>query len=176
MRTLHKEQVLYILLYLSHKCIGTFINTALQFLLWTAWCSCSGFTGYNTAGTNFCFLNVGTCLQAATWCITKMDFHHLQKPQNVLNEFTYLKICVKDFLSCKENILWYKKLWYFLLWNADIAMFIAFSTVHCVPSLAPCSNETHLLSQFLWLLICLSYSMYSIIIMHALCYHIAGPF
>jgi hypothetical protein len=147
MRTLHKEQVLYILLYFSHMYIGTFINTALQFFLWTAWCSCSGFTGYNTAGSSICFLNVGTGLQPATWYITKMDFHHLQKPQNVLNELSYLKICVKDFLSFKENVLWYKKLWYFLLWNAVVAMFIVFSTVHCVPSLAHCSDETHLLSH-----------------------------
>jgi len=49
--------------------------------LWTVWCSCSGFTGYDTVGSSICFPNVGTRLQAAMWFITKMDFHHLQEPQ-----------------------------------------------------------------------------------------------
>jgi len=65
--------------------------------------------------------------------------------------FPFLLKLLWRFPSCKQNVLWYKKLWYFLLWIAVIAMFIVFSTVHCVPSLAPSSNETHLLSQFLWL-------------------------
>ena len=144
MRTLDKEQVLYILLYLSHLCIGTFINTALQFLLWTAWCSCSGFTGYDTVGSSICFLNVGTIYRLQHDIYNKDGFSPLTEPRNVLNQVLYLKICVKDFLSSKENVLWY-----FLLWNGVVAMFIIFSIVHCVPSLAPCSNETHLLSQFL---------------------------
>jgi len=37
----------------------------------------------------------------------------------------------------------------FSFWNGVVAMFIVFSTVDWVPSLATCSDEAHLLSQFL---------------------------
>ena len=55
--------------------IGTFINTALRLLLWTAWCNCSGFTGYGHWEAAFASPKVGTFLQTSTWYMTKMDFH-----------------------------------------------------------------------------------------------------
>jgi len=47
-------------------------------------------------------------------------------------------------------------------------MFITFSIVHCIPLLAPCSDETHLCLNFYGflavLILCLTYSMYLFLI------------
>jgi hypothetical protein len=135
-----KNRSFKILLYFSHTYIGTFVSSvnSMIFLHWSHRLRYGG----------------KQHLPPRCWHQSQ-DLHMIYNKDGfslplgasiLLNELLQLKVRVKDFLFCKEYLMWWKKFWCFLLWNGVVAMFIIFNIFHCVSFLAPCTDEIHLSS------------------------------